>query len=230
MYHQSASSQHSVNFQNKYCIYSTETKTDDPFWADFFYVNKSDTIIKVESVFGYRIPAMIAPDVNNGETKYSKEMIAINSNYPYLINIQDRTVYYKYMIKDTSSPDKNEYIVVNIKQYSLKKGDTCFVDSKDRKYSWLVQNSITIFTGIDTSIKFNDSFIHCYKFIEYNINKPSKLPMIVYENYLDKKTFIPVKVNKRILFNDGRSIKKSYLLRFLLDINDVQTTEYYLPQ
>lgn len=226
---QSVFSQNVLDFRNKYFLYTNEIKTEKNFFADFFYVSKNDTIIKVKSSFGYRHPVFVNKIMKNGERNITEEMLPIDSERPYVVKIKENIVYYNYLIKDTALLKSNKEQLVTVEQYRLIDGDTCLAKSINKHYNSLVISDVTIYSGIDTTIAYYNYSIECYKFIEYNF-RPTTTYKIWYETYIDKKTFIPIKINEYILTNDGHISKQSFILRFTLNLHEVVSNEYFLHQ
>lgn len=194
---------------NSYLIYSWDKKTNDTvFFADFFYANFSDTIIKVNNPFGARF-------FNEHFNKYG----TYYSQTPYSIKKRKDGIYYSYY----------EYgKTFTLKRYSFILCDTIKYarPSKERSVG---QFDYSVYAGIDTIIYFNGYKYKCKKFIDKLFSFKN---IVMQETYLENKTLVPLIIKHKEYSYDsmnpliGQSI---YVLRFVLPRNEVLTTEFSYP-
>jgi hypothetical protein len=206
------SAKKSIDFNNKYLLYSKTAKDETKFWADFFIINEdSSRVEQTVYPFGNRYSIY-----SNG-----KNLMIPNAADKFKIEKRKDGIYY---VVDYEGQKRSQ------RRYSLKSNDTNWI--KDNFFKNRLQISRSVFTGRDTIINFYNNPIECWKYIEWN-RFPGNDTYI--EKYVDKNYYLPILINKTITYYAGRVIdanfkdttySQSYILRIVLDKNEVKTKEW----
>jgi hypothetical protein len=195
------------DFNSKYLIYSSDIKTDSTFWANFFIFQGVNFRVEAAVPFGDR---------------YKVERPNQISSIPIQVN----------KIEIVSKPDGIFYTYdfdgekICIMRYSKTPNDTCRFK---RNISNLTFVNASVFTGKDTTIVFSNYRLRCWKFIEW---RDFLGYTIVYEKFLDKRSYIPILIREHKLVPQGNQIvlqqSKCIVLRLVLDSSEVKSREWRL--
>jgi hypothetical protein len=206
------SAKKSINFNDKYLLYSKTVKDEADFWAHFFIINEDSSRVEQKfypfgnrySIYWKGKKIMIPNEADKFKIEKRKDGIY------YVVNYEGQTI--------------------SQRRYSFKENDTNWV--KDNFFNNRLQIHRSVFTGRDTIINFYNNPIECWKYIEW-FWFPGRDTYT--EKYVDKNHYLPILINRTITSYVGRLIdanfkdttySQSYILRVVLDKNEVKTKEW----